>query len=128
MSTPDSATNPLNSDQLMRTLLLDTQRQAEELSLLEQVRSALARETELDVIIRTVVEATARTFGYTQVSLYVLEGDVLVCQHQVGYAQVIERLPITLGVNGRVVRTATPALVPDVRQDPAFIASMEGIL
>src|SRR5438105_4799554 len=77
MSTPDSATNPLNSDQLMRTLLLDTQRQAEELSLL---------------------------------------------------AQVIERLPITLGVNGRVVRTATPALVPDVRQDPAFIASMEGIL
>src|SRR5207237_7004746 len=67
-------------------------------------------------------------FGYTQVSLYVLEGDVLVCQHQVGYAQVIERLPITLGVNGRVVRTATPALVPDVRQDPAFIASMEGIL
>src|SRR5438034_460840 len=49
MSTPDSATNPLNTEQLMRTLLLDTQRLAEELSLLDQVRSALARETELDV-------------------------------------------------------------------------------
>ena len=31
MSTPDSATNPLNTEQLMRTLLLDTQRLAEEL-------------------------------------------------------------------------------------------------
>jgi diguanylate cyclase (GGDEF)-like protein/PAS domain S-box-containing protein len=128
MSTPDSATSPLNTEQLMRTLLLDTQRQAEELSLLDQVRSALARETELDVIIRTVVEATARTFGYTQVSLFLLEADVLICQHQVGYAQVIERLPIALGVNGRVARTATPALVPDVRLDPAFIPSMDGIL
>src|SRR5207237_9737938 len=102
MSTPYSATNPLDTEQLMRTLLLDTQRQAEELSLLEQVRSALARETELDVIIRTVVEATARTFGYTQVNLFLLEGDVLVSQHQVGYPQVIRRLPITMGVNGSV--------------------------
>ncbi len=129
--TVNSQNNPaesLDDQQLLRHLLIDTQRLAEELSLLEQVRSALAREMELGVIIRTVVEATAQTFGYTQVSVWLRDGDVLVCQHQVGYPEMTKQLPIMHGVNGRVARTGQPALVVDVGSEPDFIASMDGVL
>lgn len=103
-------------------------RQAWELSLLHQVRTALARVLDPPTVFRTIVEAVARTYGYTQVSAYQLEGGTLVLQHQVGYDQVIERIPIGEGVSGRAVRTGEPVLVEDVREDPAFLGAIEGIV
>jgi PAS domain S-box-containing protein len=111
-----------------RQLLAAAHRQAQEIELLDQVRTALAGELELPVIFRTVVEGTATAFGYTQVSLYLLQGDVLVCQHQVGYKRIIEEIPVTSGISGRVVRTGKAALVENVRADPDFIGAIEGIV
>jgi diguanylate cyclase (GGDEF)-like protein/PAS domain S-box-containing protein len=102
-------------------------RQAQELALLYRVSSAVAQELDMSVVFRTVVEAVAQTFGYTLVSAYLLEDEALVLQHQVGYGRVIERIPITEGVSGRVVRTGEPVLLEDVREDPAFIGAVEGI-
>ncbi|MBA3276844.1 MAG: PAS domain S-box protein, partial [Chloroflexia bacterium] len=104
----------------------ERQRQAQERDLLDEVRTALARELELPDLFRTVVEATARTFGYTLVSLYLLEGRVLVLQYQVGYDHVAQRIPVTEGVSGRVVRTGEAVLLVDVRTDPAFIGTIPG--
>jgi PAS domain-containing protein len=56
-------------------------RQAQELSLLYEVSSAVAQELDLSVVFRTVVEAVAQTFGYTLVSAYLLEDETLVLQH-----------------------------------------------
>jgi diguanylate cyclase (GGDEF)-like protein/PAS domain S-box-containing protein len=102
-------------------------RQAQELSLLYRVSSAVAQELDLSVVFRTVVEAVAQTFGYTLVSAYLLENETLVLQHQVGYDRVVERIPISEGISGRVVRTGEPVLLEDVREDPAFIGAVEGI-
>ncbi|HKY53854.1 MAG TPA: PAS domain S-box protein, partial [Anaerolineales bacterium] len=115
------------SEQRYRTLFESSQRQAQELALLDRVRQALAREVELPLIFRTVVEGIAQTFGYTLVSLYLVEGDVLVLQHQVGYDHVIERIPLTQGVAGQVVRSQQPILLEDVRDDPAFLEAIAGI-
>lgn len=60
-------------------------RQAQELSLLYRVSTALALEFDLSAIFRTVVEAVAESFGYTQVNAYQLEGGVLPLRHQVDY-------------------------------------------
>jgi PAS domain S-box-containing protein len=111
-----------------RTLFAAARRQAQELKLLDRVRTALARELELPLVFRTVVEGIAEAFGYTQVSLYLLQGDVLHCQHQVGYSHIIGQIPVTRGITGRVVRTGEAALVPDVRFDPDFIEAMAGIV
>ncbi len=116
------------SERNLRALLSATQRQAKELELLDQVRTSLAMELDLAVIFRTVVEGIARTFGYTQVSLYVLQGDTLALQHQVGYSQVIERIPVTCGIMGRVIRTGKPVLLEDVRADPEFLGAIEGVV
>ncbi len=102
-------------------------RQAQELSLLYRVSTALAQEFDLSAVFRTIVEAVAESFGYTQVSAYQLEDGVLTLRHQVGYSEVIERIPISEGVMGRSVRTGRPAFVEDVRRDPDFLGAIEDI-
>ncbi len=116
------------SEQQSRSLALTAQRQAQELRLLDQVRTTLARELDLSTLIRAVVEAVPRIFGYTQVSLFLLEHDTLILQHQVGYENFVTRIPLTSGICGRVARTGQPSLVEDVRTDPDFIGSIEGVV
>jgi PAS domain S-box-containing protein len=116
------------SERNLRALLSSAQRQAKELELLDQVRTTLAMELDLPVIFRTVVEGIARTFGYTQVSLYVLQEDTLVLQHQVGYPRVIERIPVSRGIMGRVIRSGLPILIEDVSADPEYLGAIEGVV
>ncbi len=108
-------------------LYTTSRRQAQEMALLNQVRTALASELDLSALLRTVVEAIASTFGYTLVSLYLLENDALVLQHQVGYDRVLSRIPLTHGVMARVVRTGQSAFLPDVHADPDFLEAIPGI-
>ncbi len=105
-------------------------RQAQELALLDRVRTAVARELDLDEVIRTLVTALAESFGHALVSLYWLEGSALVLRHQVGYAseRALKRLPMTRGVMARSVRSETPLLVADVSQDPDFEAAHDGVV
>jgi two-component system cell cycle sensor histidine kinase/response regulator CckA len=111
-----------------RELFSSAQRQTQELQLLDRVRTALAREDELPLIIRTVVEGIARSFGYTQVSLYMRQGDLLRCQHQVGYDRVIEEMSVARGVMGRVARTGEAVLLKDAHADPDFVEAIAGIV
>ena len=115
------------SEQRYRTLFESSHRQAQELALLDRVRQALAREVELPLIFRAVVEGIQQTFGYTLVSLYLVDDDFLVLQYQVGYEHVIERIPLMQGVAGRVVRIREPVLLEDVHSDPAFLEAIEDI-
>jgi diguanylate cyclase (GGDEF)-like protein/PAS domain S-box-containing protein len=116
------------SEQHAHRLAVEAQRQARELSLLDRVRTALTSAVDLPVLLHTVVDAIAATFGYTQVSLYLVEVDMLVLVHQVGYDRVLDRIPVSTGISGRVVRTGTPVFLEDVRTDPAFLGAIDGIV
>lgn len=115
------------NEQRYLTLVTDARRQAQELALLDAVRTALARELDLPVVFRTVVEGIAETFGYTQVSLYLREDDLLLLQHQVGYPQYITHLPISQGIMGRVARTGVPVLLESMQEDPEVVWAFEGL-
>jgi PAS domain S-box-containing protein len=111
-----------------REVLGSAVRQARELTLLHEVRTAVGRDLELPAIFRQVVEVTAETFGYTHVSVYLLEDrQLLALQHQVGYETVFHRISINRGVAGRVARTGTPVLLEDVATDSAFLGAIAGI-
>jgi PAS domain S-box-containing protein len=109
-------------------LLAEASHQTQEMHLLDRVRTAISREFKLSIIMHTVVEAVAESYGYTHVSIYMLQGDMAILQHQVGYDQVIPRLPIdNTGVSGRVLRTGQPILLEDVHTDPYFLGAVEGL-
>ena len=97
------------------------------MSLLNQVRGALVQELDLPAVFCGVVEAIAETYDYSQVSAYLLEGEELVLQHQVGYDRVIERIPASEGVYGPTIRTRLPLLLEDVRNDPDLLGAIEGL-
>ena len=114
-----------DSERQFRELYATTQHQAQELALRDTVRTALARELDLPALFRTVTESIAETYGYTRVSLYLLKGDTLILQHQIGHSKVISQIPITSGICGRVVRTGQPVLLEDVRTEPDFLGAIE---
>jgi diguanylate cyclase (GGDEF)-like protein/PAS domain S-box-containing protein len=96
-------------------------------TLLEEVGAAIAHETNLGTIIRTVVEATSQSFGYSMVSLSLLEGDSLVLQHDIGYDTVVHRLPISRGVMGEVARTGRAKLIEDPSEFSDFVFPVDGV-
>jgi diguanylate cyclase (GGDEF)-like protein/PAS domain S-box-containing protein len=76
-----------------------------------------------------VVESIANGYGFTHVSLYLVEDDHLVMQHQVGYGDVsVLRIPVSRGIMGRVARTGQTEHLADVTQDPVFIEALPGIV
>ncbi|MDB5044986.1 MAG: hypothetical protein JWQ08_1036 [Deinococcus sp.] len=104
-----------------------TEQQRRALDLLHRVRTSVGRTLDLQKTIQAVNESIAQTLGYPQVSVYLRQGDDLVLQHQVGYTQVIERLPLARGVMGRVARTGQAEWIEDLDQEPEALRAMEGI-
>ena len=113
------------SEERARDLWAEADRQARELALLDQVRTALAQELDPATTYRTVVEATARTFGYAHVGLYLRHGEDLVLQHQIGYPDhdTLDSIPVSRGICGRVARSGEPAFLEDVWADPDFVGT-----
>lgn len=109
------------SEREYRDLYVAAQRQTQELALLDRVRNALTNELDLTTVFRTVCEAIVQTFGYTLVSLYMLDDQVLRLQHQVGYPSSVWEIPLHQGIIGRVARTGQSELVVDARSDADFL-------
>jgi PAS domain S-box-containing protein len=101
--------------------------QSRELALLHSVRSAVAHELDVSGVLVKAVEAIAEIYGYTGTAAYLLEGEELVLEHQVGSRDAIQRIPLTKGVCGRAVRTGQPVFVGDVSVDPDFIGAGRGV-
>jgi PAS domain S-box-containing protein len=118
----------LESEQRYRLLYETEQKQAQELALEGQVRTAMAQELDLPFLLRNIVESIADSYGYTLVSVYLLEGNTLYLQHQVGYAKTIPKITLGKGVISRSVLSREPVLLEDVRTDPQFLGAIENLV
>jgi PAS domain S-box-containing protein len=111
----------LESQVRYRDLFLQAQVARERLELVDHVRNvATLCETVRDLV-QTVVETLSQTLGIKMVSIYFVQGEFLVLQHQVGYATVLERLALSDG--GVVVRAAINRhveLIADAHKDADF--------
>lgn len=108
-------------------LLATSQRRVAELTLLSSVLRALATDLEPHSVFHQVVEAVSESLGGAMTSLYLLVGQELVLQHQVGYHQYFERMPLEMGVIGRAVRSGEAQLVRDPSTDPDFLDPIGGV-
>jgi PAS domain S-box-containing protein len=116
------------SERRYRELYTAASRQAQELAVIDRVRATITRGLEPAAIFQSVVEGIASTFGYTYVSLFLLEGNHLTPHYHVGYLNGLPELPISQGIVGRTVRTGTPVYAPDVSLDPSYIRAEDGVV
>ncbi|MBL8165725.1 MAG: PAS domain S-box protein, partial [Anaerolineae bacterium] len=110
-----------------KALWAESQRQAQELRLLDEVRTLLAREQDIPTMIRSAITQIAESFGYPLVCLYLLEEETLKLQYKVGLSGAEPVIPITQGITGRVARTGEMVYLTDVRKDPDFISEIDNI-
>ncbi len=90
---------------------------------LQTVSAAMTSSLELSEILRNIVEILKISYGYTYISIYLLDGETLHLGAQLGYPDelVIKAIPITSGVIGRTARTKETQFILDVNNDPAFM-------
>ena len=99
------------SEQSYRTLAVLAERQNQELSLLDDIQTALARVSDPAQIYSTIIESIVRTFGYPRACIYSYNGNELSLEHQIGYSAIAPTVSPMHGLIGRVARTGQPVMV-----------------
>uniref|UniRef100_UPI002869A309 EAL domain-containing protein n=1 Tax=Deinococcus sp. TaxID=47478 RepID=UPI002869A309 len=110
-----------------RRVHAETERQRLALNLLHDLRTSFDRATDEGAAIRAVVEGLSRTFGYSHVSAYLVQGGEAVLQHQIGYSQIIDRIPLSRGVMGRCCRTGQVQWLQDAAHDPDVLRAEDTV-
>lgn len=118
----------IEEEQRYRLLYETAKKQAQELALIGRVRNAMAQSIDRRGVIFNVVESIAESFGYTQVSLYLLQDGVLIMQHQVGYETPYTTITLEEGVIGKVARTGVPEFIEDVSTNSLYRQAVEGVI
>ena len=90
------------------------------LTALHRAGLAVVRQRDVPDVMATVIDELAHTLGYHLVSVYLWNGVTLRLQAQHGYATPAHEIPPTIGVIGRVFRTAVSARIAEVAADPDF--------
>ncbi len=90
---------------------------------LQSVTETVTSSLDLENIFSTVVQLLKETYGYTYVSIYLLNDSTLQLGAQAGYPQdlIIHEIPVNTGIAGRTVRTRQTQFIPNVRIDPTFL-------
>ena len=100
-----------------------TQEHLQIMTTLRSISHTVASSLDLEKILDNVIQLLKDSFGYTYLSIYLLDGDTLHLGAQLGYPvdMLIHEIPITKGVIGRTARNQQTQLVRDVSQDPEFL-------
>ncbi len=86
-----------------------------------RIMQEVARLRSVSDLVRAVLGVLEETLGYQYITLYLLDGQVLRLQGQIGDTTPHFEMSIQEGVTGRVVRNGLAELVLDGRTDPDFI-------
>jgi diguanylate cyclase (GGDEF)-like protein len=100
-----------------------TQSHLQIMTTLQSISHTVTSSLDLDEILNNVIQLLKDSFGYSYLSIYLLEEGSLYMGAQLGYpdTQIIYEIPITSGVIGRTARTKETQFVRDVSQDPDFL-------
>lgn len=112
------------SESLHRAALYaQTQSDLRTLTAIQEISKLVASSLDLETISRTVVKSLMEAFGYTHVSIYLLDDDYLNLSAQVGYPEsmVIRRIHISQGVTGRAIRTKSVQFIEDTEKENTFL-------
>ncbi len=100
-----------------------TQTHLQIMTTLQSISHTVTSSLDLDEILNNVIQLLKDSFGYSYLSIYLLEEGSLYMGAQLGYpdTQIIYEIPITSGVIGRTARTKETQFIRDVGKDPDFL-------
>ncbi|MCQ3937616.1 MAG: hypothetical protein DPW18_11300 [Chloroflexi bacterium] len=101
----------------------ETQENLRILATLQNISKTISSSLDTEIIAEKVVHGLREAFGYTHVSIYLLEDDYLILTSEVGYpAELkIDRIHISQGVSGRAIRTKTAQFIEDTAGEDVFL-------
>lgn len=108
------------------TLYKDTQENLRILSIIQNISKTITSSLEKEMIARQVISELQKAFGYTHLSIYMLEEDYLNILAEIGYPDkemVYEKMHISQGVHGRAIRTKTVQYIEDTRKDDVYLTA-----
>lgn len=129
---PSAAAAIIRDISSQRQAYAETQRQLNELRLLNRVNMAVSSSLELEKVLSILLEETRETLGVEACSAALLDEErqdlFFIMAEGVGANRVRgSRMPASQGVIGWVVRNRQPLIVPDVSQDPRFFPGIDNI-
>lgn len=111
-----------------RRLYAEAERRAREYQVLDRLRQAVARGSELGEVLRLTAEAVAEALEVRMVGVYLVEAGELRLHHTLGYVRVYERIGLGQGITGRVAVTGEPVLVNDVADHPDYLSTGDPVV
>ncbi len=91
----------------------------------ERVRARISQEVSrlrsVSDLVRAVLQVLEDTLGYQHITLYLLDGETLRLQAQIGNQSSFLEISLFEGVTGRVARNGVAELIVDGHTDPDFI-------
>lgn len=123
VKTLETLTNHVASSLQRARLFAKTQANLKVISTVQEVSHIISSSLDLDEIFQTFVRVLRESFGYSHVSIYLLDGDNLHLGAQSGYPEemVFYDLHISQGVIGRTVRTGKTQFIRDVHSEPSYL-------
>jgi diguanylate cyclase (GGDEF)-like protein len=110
-------------------LFAKTQANLKVISTVQEVSHIISSSLDLDEIFQTFVRVLRESFGYSHVSIYLLDDDNFYLGAQSGYPEemVISKIHISQGVIGRAARTKKTQFLRDVSSEPNFLRAATDI-
>ncbi|MBL8050511.1 MAG: diguanylate cyclase [Anaerolineales bacterium] len=110
-------------------LYMETQENLRVLSIIQNISRTISSSLEKATIANQVVTELKEAFGYTHISIYMLENDYLHLAAEMGYPKemVIEKIHISQGVSGRAIRTKMVQFIEDTNQEDHFLRADNAI-
>jgi diguanylate cyclase (GGDEF)-like protein/PAS domain S-box-containing protein len=104
-------------------LFAKTQAHLKVISAVQELSHIISSSLDLDEIFKTFVRVLRESFGYSHVSIYLLDGEYLNLGAQSGYPEemIIYQIRVDQGISGRAVRTKKTQFVRDVSAEPNFL-------
>jgi GAF domain-containing protein/anti-sigma regulatory factor (Ser/Thr protein kinase) len=106
----------------------EAERRARELTLLNEISRTISASLDFDIVVERAAHALSDQLGYRYVSIYVFEGEQLVCKASIGDRDQGDVWDTTRGVIGRVARSGRAAYLPTVTNDPDYVMGHEDVV
>lgn len=118
------------SESLQRASLhAEAQENLHILSVIQDISKSIASSLDMETVANLVMSGLRDAFGYTHISIYLLETEYLQLVAEVGYPteNAISKIHVSQGVNGKAVRTKAIQFIEDTTKETIFLKSDESI-